>query len=177
METFTDALQTSGTVLAYCLLYLAMFAGVIIIPFGIPGQFIIVVAALVVMLIAGTEVMSIGMVALLLGLGILAEVIEGAAGFMGASKAKGSIWSSFGALAGGIVGAVVGSLILPIIGSLIGALVGTFVGAYAVEYYRTRTMTNATNVAKGALIGRIVGSIVKVFFAVTMIIIVTLALL
>jgi hypothetical protein len=177
MDTTLHILQTTGIVLLYCLLYVIMLASVLIIPLGIPGQFAIVVAALAVTLIAGTETISLWVVALLLGMAILAEVIEALAGFLGASKAKGSIWSSFGALGGGIIGAIIGSLILPIIGSLIGALLGTFCGAYAVEYYRTRAIKGATHVAKGALIGRIVGSIVKVFFALAMIVIVTLALL
>lgn len=172
----TEILQNTGVILGYCLLYLSMLVGVVIIPLGVPGQFLIVVAALVFSLLL-PHALSLWIVVVLLAIAILAELLEAVAGFLGASKAKGSIWSSFGALMGGIAGAIVGSFFLPIIGSLIGALAGTFAGAYAVEYYRTRAMTNATHVAKGALIGRIVGSIIKVFLSLVMIVIVTLALL
>ena len=172
----SEILHNAGLVVGYCLFYLVMLAGVAIIPLGVPGQFLIVVAALAWCLVL-PEALSLWIVAILLGIAILAELLEAVAGFLGASKARGSIWSSFGALLGGIAGAIVGSLFLPVIGSLIGALVGTFAGAYAVEYYRTRAMTSATHVAKGALIGRIVGSIIKVFLSLVMIVIVTVALL
>ena len=112
-----------------------------------------------------------------LWIAILGEIIEAIAGFLGASSAKASIWSSFGALGGGIAGAIIGTMAVPIVGSLIGALVGTFGGAYAVEYSRTRLTENAHKVAKGALIGRIVGSITKMVLAVIMIALITVLLL
>ncbi len=161
----------------YCLFYLVMLAGVLVIPLGLPGQFLIAFGALVVTLIAGAETLSWTVVLCLFGLAILAETIEALAGFWGAGKAKGSFWSGVAAIAGGLVGAVLGSLAAPVIGSLFGALAGTFAGAYLIEYYRTRTRSQATRVARGALIGRILGSIAKVFLAISMIVIVTLALI
>lgn len=173
----SDIVQILGTSLAYIVFYLTMLAGVIIIPFGVPGEFLIVIAALVWWLVTGGHAISLWVVAVLLGIGIIAELIEAGAGFLGASHAEGSIWSSFGAIAGGILGAILGSFILPVVGSILGALLGTFAGAYLVEYYRTRTFATATSVARGALIGRILGSIAKIFCAVIMIVIITFCLL
>lgn len=175
--TMSDILQLLGTGLAFIVLYLIMLFSVIIIPFGVPGEFLIVIAALVWSLVTGGHAISLWVVAILLGIGIIAELIEASAGFLGASHAEGSIWSAFGAIAGGILGAIIGSFILPIIGSILGALLGTFAGAYLVEYYRTRTFATASSVARGALIGRILGSIAKIFCAVVMIIIVTFYLI
>ncbi len=173
----TEFLQLLGTGIGYIVLYLVMIAGIVIIPFGVPGEFLIVIAALILSLATGGQMLSLWVVAILLALGIIAELIEAAAGFLGASQAEGSIWSSFGAITGGIIGAIAGSFVLPIIGSILGALVGTFAGAYIVEYQRSRTFTAANKVARGALIGRILGSIAKVFCGVVMIVIVTFCLL
>ncbi|MBS3762127.1 MAG: DUF456 domain-containing protein [Candidatus Brocadiia bacterium] len=169
-------LETTGAVFGYIVFYLVMLAGMIIIPLGIPGQFIIAFAALGGTLIAGKDALPWWIVLTLFGLAVLAEIIEAIAGMLGASKAKGSFWSSIGAMLGGIIGAVVGSAVLPLIGTLLGAFVGTFAGAYALEYHRTRTVKASATVAKGALIGRIIGSITKVFIALVMIALVTFGL-
>ena len=173
----TEVLTATGWTIVYVVFYLIMLAGVVVIPLGIPGQFIVAGAALIFSLSTGWHRLPWWSVLILFGLACLAEIIEGIAGFLGAKQAKGSIWSSFGALGGGIVGAIVGSGFLPLIGTLVGALVGTFGGAYLVEYYRTQSHEGSGQVAKGALIGRIVGSVSKVLISLVMIVIVTFLLL
>ncbi|MFW5923599.1 MAG: DUF456 domain-containing protein [Planctomycetota bacterium] len=173
----SELFQIIGSSLGYLLLYLVMMAGPPLIILGLPGQFIIVIAALIAWVATGGEVISLAVVILLLGIGILAEVLEGLAGFLGAGRAEGSLWSCIGAVVGGILGAVAGSMALPIIGSIIGVLAGTFAGAYIVEYGRTRTLETARHVATGALIGRILGSAAKIACALIMITIVTIYLL
>ena len=167
---------TTGLIAAYILLYLVMLVGVAIIPFGVPGQFIIVGAGVAFVLIAGPQVISWWTVLGVLGLAVLAEVMEATAGFFGASQAEGSFWSSVGAVIGGLAGAIIGSMILPLVGSLLGAFVGTFLGAFAVEYSRTQAFAKSGQVAKGALIGRIIASVLKVFMATVMIAVITAAL-
>ena len=56
----SDIIQIFGTSLAYILFYLTMLAGVIIIPFGVPGEFLIVIAALVWWLVTGGHAISDG---------------------------------------------------------------------------------------------------------------------
>ena len=172
-----EMLETLASVVGYSVFYLAMLAGVLVIPFGIPGQFLIVAAALAFALVAGSNTLSLWVVLVLLGIALLAEIIEAIAGFMGARGAKGSVRSSFAAAIGGILGALAGSLIAPVLGSLLGAFAGTFAGAYTVEYRRSRTSKGAAAVARGALTGRVVGSITKVFLALIMMAIVTFAVL
>mgnify|MGYP006285880161 CR=1 FL=1 len=163
--------------LGYILLYLAMIAGLAAILFGVPGQFGIVAAVLVFILVFGSSVLPWPVFFVLLLLAVLAEVIEGIAGFLGAKSAKGSLSSSFAAIGGGLVGGVLGSMLMPVVGTILGALAGTFVGAFAVEFSRTRHSAGARRVAVGALIGRVVGSSVKVIAAFIMIVIVTAVLL
>lgn len=171
-----EIFESAGYAVVYGLLYVVMLAGVAIIPFGIPGQFVIVAAAAGFALVAGAQVLSWWIVLVLGGLAVGAELLEATAGFLGATSAKGSFWSSIGAVAGGLVGAVVGSIIAPVVGSLLGAFAGTFGGAFLVEYSRTNAFGQSSRVARGALIGRVVASIMKIFIAVVMIVVVTVAL-
>jgi uncharacterized protein YqgC (DUF456 family) len=172
-----DVLQWIATGLGYMFFYVVMLAGVLLIPFGVPGQFLVAVAASVFAFLCGGDTLSLRIVFVLFGLAILAELIAGGAGFLGAGKAKGSIWSCVGAVVGGITGAIIGSMLLPFVGSILGVLSGTFFGAYAVEYQRCRQGAQATKVASGALVGRIVGTVAKVSIALVMIVIVTIAML
>jgi len=166
-------LATAGLILATTLLYVAMVAGLLVIPLGIPGQFVIAAAAALFTLVAGAEVLPWWVAITLACLAVLAELGEAAAGLLGARKAKGSVCGALGGMAGGIAGAILGSAVTPIVGSLIGALAGTFAGAFAVEYYRTTHAGNATVVAKGALVGRIAGSLIKLVTGGVMIALVT----
>jgi uncharacterized protein YqgC (DUF456 family) len=166
-------LATTGLILGTILLYLAMVVGLLIIPLGIPGQFLIAAAAALFTLVAGAEVLPWWVVITLACLAVLAEVGEAAAGLLGARKAQGSVCGALGGMAGGIAGAILGSAVTPIIGSLAGALAGTFAGAFAVEYYRTTHAADARAVAKGALIGRIAGSLIKLVTGGVMIALVT----
>lgn len=167
---------TAGLVLATTLLYLAMGVGLLVIPLGIPGQFVIAGAATLFTLVAGSAVLPWWVPITLLGLAVFAEAGEAAAGFLGAKQARGSVWSAVGGMGGGIAGAILGSAVAPILGSLAGALAGTFAGAFAVEYSRGGHAPNAKAVAKGALLGRLAGSLIKLVTGAVMIALVTHAL-
>ncbi len=166
-------LATAGLIVEATLLYLAMVVGLLVIPIGVPGQFLIAAAAALFTLIAGAEVLPWWVAITLFCLAVAAEVGEAVAGYFGAKQAKGSVWSAVGGMAGGIVGAILGSAVAPILGSIAGALAGTFGGAFAVEYSRTRHPGNAQAVAKGALMGRLAGSLIKLVTGGVMIAIVT----
>jgi len=172
-----EILQLIGEIFGYAAFYLAILAGVCLIPLGLPGQFLIVIACLIFILVAGSQTLTWWMFGIILFLAVFAEVLEALAGGLGAGKAKGSKWSFFGALAGGLAGAILGSLVFPIIGSVLGVLAGTFLGAYAVEYWRTKATHGSIEVAKGALAGRILGTVIKVVIALAMIVLITFSLL
>ncbi|MDT8389184.1 MAG: DUF456 domain-containing protein [Lentisphaeria bacterium] len=162
--------------LGYVFFYLTMLLGVVLVPLGLPGEFLIVIAAGVFIAAAGSGVISWWTFLGLLLLGVLAETIEFFAGLLGA-KVKGSLWSGVGAIIGGVAGAVLGAPFGLIIGSLAGVFVGTFLGAYLVELHISKQSDQAMTVAGAAVAARLIGVAVKVTIAVVMILLVTLALI
>ncbi|GAC1516307.1 MAG: hypothetical protein NVS1B4_10640 [Gemmatimonadaceae bacterium] len=146
--------------MAILLLALVLFLGLLLVPLGLPGLWILVASAVAYPLLTGDP--SIGSVTMigtaLLALG--AEAIEWTLSSRYARKYGGSKRAGWGAMLGGMVGAFVG-VPLPIIGSVIGAFVGSFVGALVFEFSQTGHATGATRVAWGALIGRVLSVAVK----------------
>lgn len=107
-------------------------------------------------------------VVILLALASVGEIIEFAAGAMGAAKhgaGRRAAWMSLvGAMAGSIGGAVVG-VPIPLIGSLIAAVaggsLGAFAGAYLGETSSRRTHGESVASAMGAVKGRLWGAVGK----------------
>lgn len=162
--------------LGYVLFYMTMLLGVVVVPLGLPGEFLIVIATGIFILAGGSGAIGWWTFLVLLFLGILAEIIEFIAGLLGA-KVKGSLWSGIGAIIGGIAGAVIGAPFGLILGSLAGVFAGTFLGAYLIELYISKHSNQAMSVAGAALVARLIGVAVKVTIAVVMILLVTLALI
>ena len=101
---------------------------------------------------------------------IIGEVIEFAAGALGAKKGGASKRGMWGALIGGIIGVFVFTplfFFVPIVASLCGAILGTFIGAIIAELSRENsTITGTMKPALGATIGRVVGTAGKMAVAV-----------
>lgn len=157
------------------LLMLALFVGLLLIPFGLPGLWVMVGAAL---LYSWAEPDRLGIITLLglTALAVVAEVLEFLTGGRYARKYGGSKRAAWGAIAGGIAGAIIG-VPVPIIGSVIGAFAGSFAGAMAAEMTLGGRIGDATRVAKGALIGRAVATALKVAIGVALLAWVILVLL
>lgn len=157
------------------LLLLALLLGLVLIPFGLPGLWVMVGAALI---YSWVEPGRIGVPTLILitGMAIVAEVLEFLAAGRYARKYGGSRRAAWGAIIGGIVGAIIG-VPVPIIGSVIGAFAGSFAGALAAELTLGSRMGSATRVATGALIGRVVATALKVAIGVALLAWVILVLL
>jgi uncharacterized protein len=139
--------------------------------FSLPGNWVLLaLVALFAYLVPqeGSRGISGTTLWILLGLGVLGEIIEFAAGAMGAAKqgaSRRSIWLSLvGAMAGSILGAAAG-VPIPIIGSMAGALlggsVGAFAGAYLGEVWSQRTHATGVAVGKAAFVGRLWGTLGK----------------
>jgi uncharacterized protein YqgC (DUF456 family) len=148
------------------LLVIALFVGLMLIPFGLPGLWVMVGATL---LYSWAEPSRIGLPTLigLTLLAILAEVLEFLAAGRYARKYGGSRRAAWGAILGGIVGAIIG-VPIPVIGSVIGAFAGSFAGALAAEMTLGSRVGDATRVATGALIGRAVATALKVAIGVAL---------
>ena len=144
----------------YALLALAQLLGLLLIPFGLPGIWLQVLA------VAGygmaTEFRTVGWItiAAVTLLAAAAEVIEFALGGRYARLYGGSRRAAWGAILGGLVGAFLG-VPIPIIGSVIGAFVGAFAGAALLELTRSPEIRGALRVGWGAFVGRMVAVAVK----------------
>src|ERR687884_148009 len=147
--------------MANVLLALAMLFGLLMIPFGLPGLWVMAGAALAYSYVGPPN--AIGTVTLIavLVLAFAGELIELALAGRYARRYGGSRRAGWGAILGGIIGAFVGVPIF-LIGSMVGAFLGAFVGAWVAELTRGSEVRAATRVATGALLGRIAAVAAKV---------------
>jgi len=141
------------------LLAIALVVGLLLIPLGLPGLWLMVGSALLYSYAKPT--ISIWTIGALTVLALIAELIEFALSARYTRKYGGSRRAGWGAIIGGVVGAFVWTP-LPVIGPMIGAFAGAFVGAWVAEMTRGTEVGGATRVATGALIGRIVAVAMKV---------------
>jgi uncharacterized protein len=153
--------------MALLILVVVLFAGLVLIPFGLPGTWLMVVAAVLYGPLSGGPALS---TTVIVGTGVLALAAEALEFWLSAGYTKrygGSSRGAWGAIIGGMVGAVVG-LPVPIIGSVIGAFLGAFAGALVGELTGGARAGAATRAATGAVIGRLVATAIKMAVGVAM---------
>ena len=147
--------------MALALLVAALIAGLLMIPFGLPGLWVMAGAVVVYSYAGAPNPIGTTTVLVVAGLAVVGEVIEFVLAGRYARKYGGSRRAGWGAIIGSIVGAFVG-VPVPLIGSLVGAFVGAFAGAWAAEMTHRPELGAATRVATGALLGRIAAVAAKV---------------
>jgi hypothetical protein len=140
---------------------LAAVAGLLMIPLGLPGLWVMIGGLLVYGWLTDFRSMGIATIAIVLGLALLGEVIESWLGFRFAKRYGGSSRSGWGALIGGIAGAIVG-VPVPVVGSVIGAFLGSFAGAALFELSYSRRMGVAVSAGWGAVLGRAAAAAMKI---------------
>jgi uncharacterized protein YqgC (DUF456 family) len=143
------------------LLIVIVILGLLMIPFGLPGTWIIVAGAIgfrVLVPSGGVGWFTVIGVTVLATLGAVADL---ALAGRYARKYGGSRRAGWGAVIGGMVGAFIG-IPVPIVGPVLGAFAGAFVGALAFELTAGTAGVHATRVATGAMIGRAVGAAINV---------------
>ena len=146
--------------MAYALLVLAQVAGLLLIPFGLPGTWVQVLGLAGYAALTGfTTVGAVPVVACVV-LAAAGEVIEFVLGGRYARKYGGSRRAAWGAILGGLVGAVVGVPVF-LVGSVIGAFLGAFAGAALLELTRSPDARAALRVGWGAFVGRLVATAAK----------------
>jgi hypothetical protein len=163
-------------VLALALLVLGILAGLVLIPLGLPGLWVMVGAILLFGWLTDFRSLSVTLIAIVLALAAAGEIIETWLGFRFAKRYGGSSRSGWGALAGGIVGAIIG-VPVPVIGSVIGAFVGSFVGAALFEYTASRRLDVATRAGWGSVVGRAAAAAAKIALGVIIAVIAAFAAL
>jgi len=141
--------------------------GLVLIPFGLPGLWLILLGILGYGYLTDFQTMSAWFLGLMMGLAILGEVFEAWIGFGYAKKYGGSSRAGWGALVGGLVGAIVG-VPIPIIGSVIGGFVGAFAGAALFEYTRVKQLEGSARAGWGAVLGRAFASAIKMAIGLVM---------
>jgi uncharacterized protein len=160
------------------ILVLANAVWLFLVLLGLPGNWLMMVStALVAWLYWDEGMFSRWTLLAALGIAVLGEVLEFAAGAVGTKQAGGSRAGAFGALAGGLIGAAAGTFIIPIpiIGSLVGACGGAFCGALAMELAGGREMEPAVRSGIGAGVGRFFGTVAKLVVGIAIWLVVAVA--
>lgn len=143
------------------LLALVLAASLIMIPFGLPGLWVMLGAAVIYTYTGGGGAIGTATLVLIGVVAVVAEVIEYVLSARYVRVYGGSRRGAWGAIIGGTVGAIMG-VPIPIIGSLIGAFAGSFVGALIAELGAGAGRKDASRAAFGALVGRAVAAAMKV---------------
>lgn len=139
--------------MATALVIVCCAAGLVLVPFGLPGLWVMALGVIGYGSLTGFHSVGVGIITLVVGLAFLGEIVDWWLGFRFAMKYGGSRRAGWGALIGGIVGAIVG-VPVPVIGSVIGAFVGSFAGAALFEYTREQHAGVAVRAGWGAMLGR-----------------------
>jgi uncharacterized protein YqgC (DUF456 family) len=166
---------------AAILLVLAVLLGWLAQLVGLPGNWLIVVAAaLYAWLVPAEAATAIGWpaVATLVVLAILGEVAEFVAGALGVTTVggsrRGAALAIVGSMVGGIVGIFVG-LPIPIVGSLVAAVlfggIGALAGAVLGETWKGRDLDSSIEIGKAAFIGRLLGTAAKMIVCSLMVVV------
>ncbi len=143
------------------LLAVCCVAGLLLVPLGLPGLWVMVLGVIGYGWLTGFRTVGVGAIAVVVGLALLGEAVEWWLGFGFARVYGGSRRAGWGALVGGLVGAGVG-VPVPVVGSIVGAFAGSFAGAALFEYAGAGNAARAVRVGWGALLGRAAGTAAKV---------------
>jgi hypothetical protein len=135
--------------------------GLLLIPFSLPGLWVMAAGLLAYGALTAFRSVSVAMIAIVVGLCFVGELVESWLGFRFARRYGGSSRAGWGALLGGLVGAVIG-VPVPVVGSVIGAFVGSFAGAALLEYSLSRRAAVAVGAGWGAMVGRAVAAAAKI---------------
>lgn len=145
-------------VLALLLLLVSAVAGLLLIPLGLPGLWVMLLGLIGYGALTDFRTVGLGTMGIALALAFTGEVVESIVGFKYARKYGGSRRAGWGAVLGGLIGAFAG-IPIPIIGSIIGSFVGSFIGAAIFEF--TKSPDSAARAGWGALVGRVIATALK----------------
>jgi len=134
--------------------------GLLLIPLGLPGLWVIVLGIIGYGWLTGFQTVGATTIAAALAVAVLGEVSEYWIGFRYTARYGGSRRAGWGALVGGVVGAGMG-VPVPLVGSVIGALLGSFAGATLLEYWGAWRPGVAVRAGWGAVLGRAAAAAAK----------------
>ena len=156
-----SALTSVSATLALVALAVVLLGGLLLVPLGLPGLWVMLGAGLLYWLVIPAGGIGVWTVAGGMALVVAAEVLEFTIAARYIRQYGGSRRAAWGSIVGGLVGAVMG-LPVPVIGSVLAAFAGAFVGAYVGERSVHRDVRNdPTRVATGAVVGRAIAAAAK----------------
>ena len=137
---------------------LVMIASLFLIPFGVPGLWIMIA---VLALGAYLGEVSLATLVVLLLAATLAEIAEFFLVKRYSERYGGANRAFWGAIVGGLVGVLIG-VPVPIVGPVIAGIVGSFLGAALVTLVETRQLAAATRVGWGVTLAHVLAIVVKI---------------
>lgn len=161
-----------GSILGDIALVFGLLIGIAIIPFGLPGKFVIAGEALLYGWLTHFDHFNLTFVGILLFIAVVAELVETVLSAIFAKKFGGSKQGMVGAIIGSMIGAIIGTPVTPVLGTIVGAFLGAFLGATLLEWIRHHEMKDAIHVGFGAMIGSMSTVFFKFFVAVFMMILI-----
>lgn len=160
------------------LLILLNAVWLMLVPFAIPGNWLIVITtSLFAWWRADDEVFSIYTLLTIAVLAFVGELIEFFGGMGGAKRAGAGFRGSLGALIGAITGAILGTFIVPIplLGTLLGACMGAGLGALSFELSGGHKLRDSFRLGFGAGLGQFLGTTAKIAIGILIWLIVAVA--
>jgi len=131
--------------------------------FGIPGNFIPVIIALIATLAGDGQSFTWSLFVVFLLIAVSGEIVDQLIGLLGAKKYGASRAGMIGAVIGGFAGGILGTMMLPLIGSILGVLFGCFFLTFLFELlYSEKSTDESRRAAFGALLGRVIASCYKI---------------
>ena len=161
-----------GSIFGDIVFILGLIISISVIPFGLPGKFIIVGEALLYGWFHHFEPFTLSFVGILLGIAVLAELVESGLSAIVAKNFGGTRHGMFGAILGSILGAIAGTPVTLVWGTLVGAFTGAFLGATLFEWIRHQNIKQAIHVGLGAMLGAMGTVFFKLLVAVFMVILI-----
>jgi uncharacterized protein YqgC (DUF456 family) len=140
--------------LAALVLAVSLPVGLLLVLFGLPGLWVMVLGVLGYGWLTAFRTVSATLMGAVVGLALAGEIAEWWLGFRFAQRYGGSRRAGWGALFGGLIGAAVG-VPVPVVGSIVGAFAGAFAGAALFEFAAVRA-------GYGALLGRAAAAATKI---------------
>lgn len=144
-------------VLLYTGLGLSLLSTVV----GLPGNWILLAAALAVGLATGFTKLTVATLLLCAGLAVFGELVESVLGAVIVAKRGGSKLGVLGSIVGGFAGVLLGAGLVPPVGSVLLGFVGAFLGAVFGEILRQPDMNVALRVGFWSFVGRMAAIAVK----------------
>jgi hypothetical protein len=167
-----DAVLHVSLVVVLAIVYLV---GLVLIPLGLGGTVVILIATALFDLTRGFEVVGIPLLVGFAVLVVLGEVLEAILGSVVAVRYGAGRWGVIASFVGGLVGAVVGSGVFPVVGTLVGSFLGAFLGAVGAEWAVRRrdpdALREGLRAGWGTFVGKVGAVAAKVAIGATMIVV------